>query len=280
MALEPGSPAIDTGTNARCPATDARGVLRPAGLACDVGAFEAAPPAATTLAASSLTTRAAVLNGIASNPDLSLATGRFQFGPTTAYGFNSTSQAIGDAAVGTPIAASISGLTPNTLYHFRLVVTNAAGTVSGADQTFKTASTGGASPQVPQISGLTLSPSAFVAVAHGASISSVKSGSTVSYSDTLAATTKLTVERRATGRLVGGACLRSTKRNHSHKHCARLVIVGHFSHADASGSNRFYFTGRVGGRKLAPDRYLLVVVAHNSAGAGPAVTVGFAVKPR
>ena len=38
----PGSPAVDAGTNTGCPATDARGVSRPQGASCDIGAFEAA----------------------------------------------------------------------------------------------------------------------------------------------------------------------------------------------------------------------------------------------
>ena len=43
MALQPGSPAIDAGSG--CPAVDQRGVGRPAGPACDIGAYEA--PGAT-----------------------------------------------------------------------------------------------------------------------------------------------------------------------------------------------------------------------------------------
>jgi uncharacterized repeat protein (TIGR01451 family)/CSLREA domain-containing protein len=39
-ALLPGSPAIDAGDNAACPATDQRGVARPQGDRCDVGAYE------------------------------------------------------------------------------------------------------------------------------------------------------------------------------------------------------------------------------------------------
>lgn len=44
-ALLPGSPAIDAGgTSANgCPATDQRGIARPQGTACDIGAFEAQP---------------------------------------------------------------------------------------------------------------------------------------------------------------------------------------------------------------------------------------------
>jgi hypothetical protein len=38
--LRRGSPAIDTGSGAACPATDARGITRPQGQACDIGAVE------------------------------------------------------------------------------------------------------------------------------------------------------------------------------------------------------------------------------------------------
>jgi len=51
-ALQPGSPAIDKGgTGGGCPATDQRGIIRPQGPACDIGAFEleqAAPTATAT----------------------------------------------------------------------------------------------------------------------------------------------------------------------------------------------------------------------------------------
>lgn len=51
MALTAGSPAIDAGTSVGCPPTDQRGVPRPQGTACDIGAFElpvvpATPPPA------------------------------------------------------------------------------------------------------------------------------------------------------------------------------------------------------------------------------------------
>ncbi|MFD5794130.1 choice-of-anchor Q domain-containing protein [Streptomyces diastatochromogenes] len=41
VALLPGSPALDGGAD--CPSTDQRGVLRPQGPACDIGAFEYRP---------------------------------------------------------------------------------------------------------------------------------------------------------------------------------------------------------------------------------------------
>lgn len=42
-ALLPGSPAIDAGDNVNCPATDQRGVSRPQGGTCDIGAYESVP---------------------------------------------------------------------------------------------------------------------------------------------------------------------------------------------------------------------------------------------
>lgn len=40
IALQPGSPAIDAAVAANCPPTDQRGVSRPQGAGCDIGAFE------------------------------------------------------------------------------------------------------------------------------------------------------------------------------------------------------------------------------------------------
>ncbi len=42
MALQTGSPAIDTGDSGTCKSTDQRGVSRPRGASCDIGAYEVA----------------------------------------------------------------------------------------------------------------------------------------------------------------------------------------------------------------------------------------------
>jgi len=44
IPLLAGSPAIDAGDAAACPAVDQRGISRPYGAGCDIGAFESAPP--------------------------------------------------------------------------------------------------------------------------------------------------------------------------------------------------------------------------------------------
>ncbi|HZE17226.1 MAG TPA: choice-of-anchor Q domain-containing protein [Mycobacterium sp.] len=43
QALQPGSPAINAGTNNGCPPQDARGEERPIGIRCDIGAYEFSP---------------------------------------------------------------------------------------------------------------------------------------------------------------------------------------------------------------------------------------------
>ncbi|HUE98485.1 MAG TPA: choice-of-anchor Q domain-containing protein, partial [Anaerolineales bacterium] len=48
MALGVGSPAIDAGNDANCPDTDQRGVTRPQGIHCDIGAYEAPVPPGLT----------------------------------------------------------------------------------------------------------------------------------------------------------------------------------------------------------------------------------------
>ena len=56
MALGAGSPAIDAGDNFYCPSTDQRGISRPQGSRCDIGAYEyVAPPTPTPTNSPTLT---------------------------------------------------------------------------------------------------------------------------------------------------------------------------------------------------------------------------------
>jgi len=135
--LQPGSPAIDHGDNSGCPATDQRGVARPQGASCDVGAYESAPPGAATAAASGVTAGAAVLNGTVNPNDLP-TTYRFDFGPTAAYGSSTPALAAGNGGSAGSVSADIGGLAPSTTYHYRVVAINADGTSAGGDATFTT----------------------------------------------------------------------------------------------------------------------------------------------
>ena len=63
-----GSAAADAASGAGCPDTDQRGIARPIGTGCDIGAVERAVPVATTGAASGISETFATLAGSVDNP--------------------------------------------------------------------------------------------------------------------------------------------------------------------------------------------------------------------
>ncbi|MBI3851396.1 MAG: hypothetical protein HY298_14135 [Verrucomicrobia bacterium] len=96
-------------------------------------------PVVSTLAASSVTTNRATLNGTV-NPMSSPARAWFEWGPTTNYGYTSGSVDAGSTPQVVPVNMSIGSLFSFTPYHFRLVATNAGGAAYGQDVTFTTPS--------------------------------------------------------------------------------------------------------------------------------------------
>ena len=62
----------------------------------------------------------------------------FEFGPTPGYGASSASSAIGSDPLARESAVDLTGLTPGTTYHYRVVAPNGYGTTNGSDQTFTT----------------------------------------------------------------------------------------------------------------------------------------------
>ena len=128
-----GSPAIDSADPTTCPTSDQRGVIRPQAGGCDIGAVEVAPPGATTSSVSSVSSESATV-GATVTPNFSATTYHFDFGTTAAYGNFTAAASAGEGGVGAAVAATLSKLKPATLYHFRVVATNAAGTVVGGDR--------------------------------------------------------------------------------------------------------------------------------------------------
>jgi hypothetical protein len=61
----------------------------------------------------------------------------FQYGTTTSYGLTTAPQS-NSGNTYQNISANVGGLSANTVYHFRIVATNSAGTRFGADRTFTT----------------------------------------------------------------------------------------------------------------------------------------------
>jgi hypothetical protein len=112
---------------------------------CGVGSAEMSfttlpnPPTVVTSPASGVSQTQATLNGTVNPNGATISDCQFQWGTTTDYG-NTTAcaQTIGSGA--SPIAASanITGLSPNTTYHYRILATNPGATSYGTDQTFTT----------------------------------------------------------------------------------------------------------------------------------------------
>jgi uncharacterized delta-60 repeat protein len=101
------------------------------------GAGPGAPLAATE-EATAVSLSAATLHGTANAHGASTAVS-FDYGLTTSYGTtvpgNPTPVAGGSP---TPVSAALTGLAPNTTYHYRLIATNTFGTAAGNDRTFTT----------------------------------------------------------------------------------------------------------------------------------------------
>jgi hypothetical protein len=102
----------------------------------------------------------------------------------------------------------------------------------------------------------------------------------VSYRLAATATVRLTAERAARGRRVGGACVRPSRGNRGRPACTRFVRVrGALSRTGKAGANATVFGGRVGGRRLAAGRYRLAAVARTAAGSSVPRRAGFRVLP-
>jgi hypothetical protein len=96
------------------------------------------PPAVTTGAATSVKFSSAKLTGSV-NPLGSPTSYQFQYGPNTNYAFRTPTAGAGSGTATLPVSAAISGLSPKTTYHFRIVALRGGTPVAyGADRTFTT----------------------------------------------------------------------------------------------------------------------------------------------
>lgn len=93
-------------------------------------------PLVITNPATLIASFSATLNGSV-DPHGLTTTVYFQYGTTTSYG-STTLHQIKSGNTYQSISANLSGLTASTIYHFRLVATNSAGTRYGVDRTFTT----------------------------------------------------------------------------------------------------------------------------------------------
>jgi CSLREA domain-containing protein len=225
ISLAPGSAAIDMvpSTGAGCPATDERGVHRPHGAGCDIGAYEVASPTASTGRARSITATSATVTALVT-PNAGAAAVQFQYGTSRKYKTTTAVQHVG-AVTPVTVTRKLTGLVPQTRYHYRVIVVAPDGTVRAQDRTFKTS-------KGPALTRLSVKPASFRAGSSGAKIT---------YFVSEAATTTLTVQR-CTKPLAHGAC-------------GRFVKVATFVQRNHRGRNALLFPGPTVRRSLSPGIY-------------------------
>lgn len=137
-------------------------------------------------------------------------------------------------------------------------------------------------PGRPVLSVLTLSPPRFRAAPAGPTAlpaGAHKYGSLLSYHDSQAAVTTISVQRPAAGTPKRRRCVTLPKGAKPRpRHCTRYLTITSLTHDDHAGVNRLRFTGRVARHKLPPGRYRLLAIARNGARTSAPRQVRFQIK--
>jgi hypothetical protein len=269
MALLPGSHAIDgVPVGADCPLVDQRGIMRPFGGTCDIGAYEWAPPSLANVTATAAGANTAVVNATV-NPNAQATALTVHYGPTLSYG--STTNMVDEGSGATPVAAGLQlgGLMAGTTYHAQLIATNDDGTSTSADLTFTTPRTPSGSSGRPVISALRQSSSRW---RRGNRLpqTSVKrtpgTGTTFSFILNERATVKFAFVQSQPGRTVNRSCAPTNRFNIGRRKCSRSVTKGTLALAARAGTNKVHFEGRVTRlHTLQLGTYTVVVTATNAA---------------
>jgi hypothetical protein len=275
MVLGDGSAALDAlPPGPDCPATDQRGVARPHGAACDIGAYERAAPDVATEAADGLGATAATLHGSVT-PNGRSATVRFVYGTTTAYGSSTPDQAAGAAVTASDVAAALTGLVSGTTYHYRLEGSSADGSATGEDRTFTTPTSsgpgggGGVDTSAPVFLAASMKPTRFAVNRRGRReppVAAVKRGTRFRWRLSEGARIVFAIARAAPGRRAGKRCVKPTRANAKHKRCTRYILVGRFAAAANAGAGSKPFSGRIGRKVLRGGRHRATLVAKDAAG--------------
>ncbi len=307
MALSLGSPAIDAGSDEGCPATDQRGVKRPQGASCDIGAFEFQPTADLSITQSSSATTLPV------GADVTYTLKVSNNGPEGAAGVTvqdtlptgarlvSAVPSQGTCSGSTPLKCVLGTLASGTGATVTLTVQlNQGGTntntssvssesldLDSANNQSQSAVTvtvpvvipPGPAPSGPTITHLAQSHAVWLEQkAHG-SRKRIPVGTRFSFTLSQAATVSLSFSERLPGRSVKGRCVAATAKNRHAHSCRRMVKRGTLSFSAKAGSNKVPFTGRVPhGGPLPAGVYTVTVQAVNAAGArSTPVTLTFTI---
>ena len=129
--------ACNTGYHYRVTATNSVGSAQGGDQAFTT---RACAPVVTTGAASAVTGNGATLGGTVTAGGAA-STVTFQNGLSTSYGSTATAveSPVAGSATNATVSASVTGLTCNTIYHYRVTASSSGGATQGSDQVFTTA---------------------------------------------------------------------------------------------------------------------------------------------
>lgn len=220
-----GSPTIDAGSAA--PALGERdidGDVRTYGAATDIGADEYLSPPLASIQTVVVDDTSAAVTGLIT-PRGSDTAWRLDYGPTIAYGSTLKGDTVPGTVTAQAVSGKLTGLTPGTTYHVRLVGTSPKGTAEGLDVTFRTTSTpggGAAGAKRPTISGARLVKR------------SVRRGvpAAVKLRSSDAGSLEIVISRLQRGTRSGGACVAAKARR-----CTVAVRIGALSRKVLPGEN-------------------------------------------
>ena len=255
-AIPASSPAINAYA---CTGLDQRGATRPAGAGCDIGAYEFAPPLASGEAVQRGDTQVVVHATI--TPNVSAAVS-FAYGRTTGYGSSSPTQTITGSGPQT-VSATITGLSRNTTYHFRVHATNRDGTITGSDVTFTTLGNppAGGNPTALKLTKLSVKPATFAAAKPHAKRHHAPLGTTIRYTLSAKATVTLSFQRRSVGKRSHGRCVASRRTPSRASRCFRYAGGVGFTHTSNRGTTTLPFSGLIRKHALSPGTYRLTMTA-------------------
>jgi CSLREA domain-containing protein len=261
-AVLPGSHALDAGANCRAP-SDQRGVSRPRGAACDIGAYELAAPLVTTTNATSPAFTTVTLTGTV-DPSFGETTAWFEWGPTLQYGYTTPVRVVGSGNGAVVFTEPLAGLRQGLTYHYRVAADNSEGRTFGADASFTTLDR-----QKPALTLLRIVPGLF----HR------KNGASFSFTLSESATVTLRFDHVLRGVRSGKRCVKITRRNRRHRPCARyLPVRGSLVLTAAEGKNSTHFDARVNNKLLTFGAYRLRAGPKDRAGnVGKTVLAAFRV---
>lgn len=278
-----GSPLVGRGDPIVCSADDQRGVPRPLGGRCDIGAVERTSPAAGAPTPTAITHSGASLAATA-DPDFLGGAYSFRYGTTLAYGASTPTLPLLRGTGSEPVMGTLGGLAPGTLYHVQLVVSTPDGWALSPDVTFVT----GGSPRIPApaISAAHMSRRRFRVAAAATAISArarrkrAPRGTEFRFALSEPATIRIAITGKVSGLRRGRRCVAPSgalRRAHAMR-CVMTARPRPLTRTKVPiGTIAIPFSGRIGSRALSPGAYRATLTARGAGGSSKPVTLAFTI---